>query len=322
MDYYCTYFDSGYLLRGLTLYRSLLEHSQRDFVLWVLCFDDYSYEVISRLDQANLRAVRLQDFEHGDEPLLQAKQNRSRVEYFFTCTPSWPLYLLDHHNEIGIITYLDADLYFFSDLQPVFAEIKNYSALIIPHGFPPELKHLEIHGIFNVGLLMFRNDNSGREILTHWREQCLDWCGDYPDNNRFADQKYLDEWPAKYKTVVVSANIGANLAPWNWMNYREITRHDGKIWVEETALIFYHYQGLKLLLFGLYDPGMSAYKLMPYALRILLYSPYINELHATVRWAQSLGQQLKFERSKIGSRTYGYRRLVKGIIQRQITWNL
>src|SRR5690242_19008166 len=111
--HYCTYFDRGYLGCGLALYQSLTQRHVAPFILWVLCFDDFTYDVLSKLDQPNLKPVALADFERDDPALLQAKQNRSRVEYYFTCSPSWPLYLLNRYPDIDLITYLDADLYFF-----------------------------------------------------------------------------------------------------------------------------------------------------------------------------------------------------------------
>jgi hypothetical protein len=324
MDHYCTYFDKTYLLRGLTLFRSLVSHSSRPFTLWVLCFDDYTFEIVSRLRQPNLKPIHIVDFERGDTALLSAKENRSRVEYYFTCTPSWPLYILNNQDEfqenIETITYLDSDLFFFSDSAPLLESLGQHAALIIPHRFPPSLQHLEIHGIYNVGMLIFRNNETGLQILTRWREQCIEWCYDYTDGKRFGDQKYLDDWPDVFPEVIVSSHSGANLAPWNWMNYRRIRKHSDKYWVEDEPLIFYHFQGLKIFAFDIYDPGMSEYEPMPYNLRRLLYGPYIKELHSTIKWANSLGQSVLFEHSKINSRTYGFRQLFKGILQRQITW--
>jgi len=219
MHHFCTYFDRNYLAQGLTLCRSLTDHAG-PFTLWVLCFDDITHEVISGLNLSNVRPVSLQEFEGGDEALLKAKRNRSRVEYYFTCTPSWLLYLVNHYPQIERITYLDADLLFYAPPSTIFEELGDRSILIVGHRFPERLRHLESQfGIYNVGLLAFRNDPPGKGCLQWWRDRCLEWCSDRPESGRFADQKYLDDWPIRFEGVVVVQNKGAGLAPWNHMNY-------------------------------------------------------------------------------------------------------
>lgn len=85
MRHYCTYFDSHYLLRGLVLYRSLLEHGG-DFQLYVLCLDDTCYDALGRLGLDRLQLIRLPDLEAYDGELAVARARRSQVEYYFTLT--------------------------------------------------------------------------------------------------------------------------------------------------------------------------------------------------------------------------------------------
>ncbi len=347
--YYCTYFDRGYLGRGLALYRSLTERHIAPFVLWVLCFDDFTYDVLVRLNQPNLKPIALAEFERDDPALLQAKLNRSRVEYYFTCTPSWPLHLLNRHREIDLITYLDADLYFFADPAPIFAELGNASILIIAHRFPERLRYLESHGVYNVGFLSFRNDTAGRECLQWWRERCLEWCYDRPEGGRFADQKYLDDWPIRFTGVIDLQHKGANLAPWNWMNYTiqqkpspptsfrqgEGSRLSARanspsllaerglggevnLTVDGQSLIFYHYHGLKIFNAWLYDPGTAAYGRMPSALRRQLYTPYINALKGAETWLRERVPGIDPTYSGIYSRGYGKRTFLKRLAQGQL----
>ena len=47
MRFYCTYFDKNYLVKGLTLYRSLQRHGG-SFTLWVLCLDEATFEAMLR----------------------------------------------------------------------------------------------------------------------------------------------------------------------------------------------------------------------------------------------------------------------------------
>ena len=282
LRHYCTYFDSGYLARGLTLYRSLERHAG-EFVLWVLCFDDVAYEALRALELAHLRPVSLAEFEEGDAELVAAKPTRSRVEYFFTCTPSWPLYVFRHEPSIELLTYLDADLYLFSSLEPVFDELGDDSLLITRHDFPARLKEEERHGVFNVGLMVFRNDAVGREALEWWRERCLEWCYDRVDEGRYADQKYLDRWPELFSQVTVLASPAGALAPWNWMNHT-IVSHGGRITVGGDELITYHFQSVSLHWGRVYTLTVSLmYQRMPSAVRRKIYRPYVRELAGSER---------------------------------------
>lgn len=240
--YYCTYFDSGYLTRGLALFHSLQIHSQ-SFMLWVLCFDDTVAEQIKAINHPQLRPIQLSDFERGDTALLQAKSNRSKLEYYFTCTPSLPRYLLNQHPEIDLITYLDADLYFFSSPESIFAEIGDASVAIVPHHFSKHLWFMARAGDYNVGWLTFRRDGDGLACLNWWRERCLEWCYDRVEGDKFGDQKYLNQFPLLFKKVCVIQHKGANLAPWNVENYKYTL--DNQIQVDHAPLVFYHYQGLK-----------------------------------------------------------------------------
>jgi len=276
--YFCTYFDRNYLPHGLALYRSLRDHCP-EFRLWVLCMDDVTYGILGNLDLPGVHTIALGDFERGDEPLLGAKQNRSRVEYYFTCTPSLPLYIFKTRHEVDMVTYLDADLLFFADPGPLFEEMGEGSVAMIGHRFPPRLLSRERFGIYNVGWLSFRRDEEALACLRWWRERCIEWCYDRVEEGRFADQKYLDQWPGRFRNVVILEHKGANVAPWNLANYRLYLREDSAIMVDEQPLLFFHFQGLKRVNRWMYNPHWSGYGLYPsWVLRRNIYAPYLKEL--------------------------------------------
>lgn len=278
MIHYCTQFDRNYLPRALVLYRSLRRHSA-PFTLWVLCLDAETYGALDRLDEPMIRPILLSDFERGDDALLVAKANRSTIEYYFTCTPSLPLYILNNESGIDTITYLDADLKFFADPQAVFDELGSDSIGIVPHLFPPRLRHKEKFGRFNVGLIIFRNDATGRACLKRWREQCLDWCYDRVEPDRYADQKYLDPWPDRYDAVCILENPGAVMGPWNFTRH-QMAVVDDRLLVDGRELVFYHFAGFRPIRSWLFDLGLGGFGRMPRGIRMYLYRSYIEELHA------------------------------------------
>jgi len=323
MYHFCTYFDRHYLVRGLALYRSLKDHAA-PFTLWVLCFDDFTYAALVKMNLPELRPVSLQEFEHGDAALQAAKTTRTVVEYFFTCSPSWIRYVMNQlPGEAQVVTYLDADLFFYSSPAPLFEELGRESILIIAHRFPERLKHLEQFGIYNVGFLSFRKDQYARECLDWWRERCLDWCYDRPEVGHFADQKYLDEWPSRFRQVVVAPNKGANLAPWNWARYR-IEVHDHAVTVDGESLIFYHFHGLKLLNRWVYEPTADAneYGLLPSPARDWIYGGYVWALNETARWARQIAPQVALDYSNVRSGKYGLRATASKIIRGELVFGL
>ncbi|HUW95325.1 MAG TPA: glycosyl transferase [Anaerolineae bacterium] len=287
MRHFCTYFDHNYLLRGLTLYASLARHAG-PFVLWVLCLDDATYAALSKLDLPDVRAISLPTFERDDNTLMAAKRDRSPVEYYFTCTPSWLSYLLEQSPPIDMVTYLDADLFFYSSPEPIYEEMGNGSVLIVGHRFPEKLRSWERYGIYNVGYLTFRNDSYGRQCLHWWRDRCLEWCYDRVEDNRFADQKYLDDWPTRFPQLVVLRHKGAGLAPWNVENY-SLTLRNGRVLVDSEPLVFFHFHNFQQVGRRLYDPGLARYRAQ--ASRVLkrqIYSPYVRGLSAAGRSLRGL----------------------------------
>ncbi len=277
MNYFCTYFDHRYLPQGLALHKSLKQHCL-SFKLWILCLDSTCYRILSALKLSDVHLIALEDFERNDEELLKAKQNRTTVEYYFTCTPSLPLFILNKHSEVDLITYLDADLFFFADPKPIFDEITDHSIAIIAHRFPPSLRSLERHGIYNVGWLSFKRDKSAFTCLQWWRERCNEWCYDRVEDGRFADQKYLDDWPVRFQNVVVLRHIGADLAPWNIANY-QISAEGNHVWVDDVPLIFFHFHGFKQITRFIYDANLAKYGVkLSVFVRRNIYEAYIRAL--------------------------------------------
>ena len=177
MMHLCTYFDSRYLRLGLTMYRSIVAHSTQPFCLWVLCLDEVTEQILSELRLPGLRTVSLSQLEKDDDGLAAARGSRSTVEYYWTLSPIWPLYIFRNHPEVEVLSYVDADICFFASPSLIFEELGDKSILIDPHDFSEEYASLVRFGKYNVGVVAFRADEEGLACLRWWREQCLEWCG-------------------------------------------------------------------------------------------------------------------------------------------------
>lgn len=285
--YFCTYFDHRYLTRGLALYESLRRHCP-SFQLWVLAMDPLCCDILNALNLDHIRIIKRHDFEAGDLGLSQARNDRSVIEYYFTCTPSLPLFIFNNHREINQLTYIDADLFFFADPDPLFVEMGSGSVAIIAHRFAAGLRHQEQHGLYNVGWICFSRTTDGIGCLQWWRDRCIEWCYDRVEGTRFAEQKYLNEWPQRFKGVVVLQNKGANLALWNAANYRIGVNSEG-IFVDDQPLIFFHFHGLKKINRWLYDAAFGEYGLPPRSIPTRsIFRPYLRALFTQERRLKDL----------------------------------
>jgi hypothetical protein len=281
--HYCTYFDQRYLLMGLTLYHSLLEHAG-DFKLWVLCFDEETYHILERMRLQRVELICLSEFENQD--LLNVKNSRTPVEYYWTSTPDLPLYVFGRDASVPQVTYLDADLFFFAPPNPIEQEMGEGSILIVEHRYPPDLAYLAAEsGIYNVSLLSFRRDANALACLNWWRARCLEWCYVRVEDGKMGDQKYLDDWPQRFSGVVVLKHVGCGVAPWNIQSY-QIHRRDGAVRVDDVPLIFYHFHQFRPLGPNQFDLAQR-YRLSRQQID-LIYRPYIAAIQQAIRDVQKV----------------------------------
>ncbi len=289
MRYFVTYFDHHYLTRGLALYQSMRENIPA-FKLAVICLSDECFEILKNLALPHLDLLTLSQLEDCFPDLKTAKENRSRVEYYFTCTPSLIAFAFEKYDEADWMTYLDGDLYFFSSPEPIFEELKDKSVGIIAHRFHKGLDYLADRGKYNVGWLSFKRDESGQACLSWYQQKCIEWCYDKVEEDRYADQKYLDFFQDKFKGVAEISHKGANLAPWNIMNYR-LSNDAGSILVDDQPLIFYHFHGFKHLLGNCYDSSFQFYQArISTFIKDEIYFRYFKSLKLAIKQTQGGGK--------------------------------
>jgi len=282
---FCTLFDSNYLFKALAMYRSL-ERTRPSFHLTAFCFDELAEEMLAKLGLEQMSVVSLRDLEAFDAELLSTKSDRTPTEYCWTATPALPLYMFDSRPELDEITYLDADLLFFSDPEPLFQEMGDASILITPHRFAPEHAQHAINGIYNVQFLAFRRDARGLECLRWWHDRCIEWCYYRLEDGKLGDQKYLDDWPERFEGVHVLEHKGGGLGPWNITQY-EVVNRAGRVMVDDDPLVFYHYHRVKLLDNGGYDWHPPGYPISRSDHK-LVYVPYLAALKAAVREVRTI----------------------------------
>ena len=279
----CTLYNSLYLDKGLVLFDSLKENA-KDFELYVLCMDDKCYEVLKEIEEERLKPIRLSDVEN--EKMIEAKDNRTVAEYCWTCSSRLVQYIL-YTYQPECCTYIDADMYFYHDPQILIDEMleAGKSVMMVPHRFTDRNLHLaEKVGTYCVEFNTFKNDRAGREVLSHWHDQCLECCSNLGDGIHWGDQKYMDEWPVIYpNNVHVCENLGAGIAPWNIDFYCFFDEKDKTIGVKGDnnviPIVFYHFQSLFYLSEEVINTGIETrIKSVNYMMVDRIYRKYLVEI--------------------------------------------
>ncbi len=291
--YYCTYFDRNYLVKGIALIQSLNKHEKNDFELFVICMDEITHVILGKLNLPNVTVIPVHQIEQDDSELLETKRDRTDVEYYWTMTSTIILRILENNSEIDILTYVDADLFFFSSPEPIFNELGEDSILIHEHRFTAELAHYEENGKYNVGLLCFRNDTAGLEALKWWRERCIEWCYHRLEDGKIGDQAYLNDWPTRFEGVRVLENIGAGLAPWNHYQYQYSIDEKNNVFVNQTPVVFYHFHAFQFVNTDVVIPTNAIY---PLTMQILkwIFVPYVNTLSEAINIIKTIVPDFAF----------------------------
>lgn len=219
MRHYATLFDSAYAAKGLALHESLIRHSSEEFCLHILCLDMDTFWLLSEMKLKNVELIPLGPFERALK-LEPVRDSRTWQEYAWTLASCLMEYLLPCFDEL---TYLDADLFFFSDPKRMFSEMELRGELIgiTPHRFSEKDRvRLGKNGEYNVGVVIAKNSAIGLLCISTWAEQCREWCFNRNESGKFGDQAYLDSWPTTYPGAVCEIeNCGVNLGPWSIGNH-------------------------------------------------------------------------------------------------------
>ncbi|MCX6327615.1 MAG: hypothetical protein NT144_13345 [Bacteroidia bacterium] len=275
----CTYFDSSFLPRGLALYYSIKRY-HKEFDFFVLTFDKQTHEYLSKLNEDNIKLISIEEYESYFQTSISKFEDKK--QYYFTATPNICLYLIENYSQIDVLLYLDADVYLFNSLDPLYYEFGDSSIAFCPHRVHPVLKFFVKHyGKYNIGVNLFRNSESGLNCLKDWKNDCDNWYPNKPGYplKFFSDQIFLDSWENKYNGVKIIENIGINVCYWNAVNYTFKKVGEG-FFVNNKPLIIYHFSSLRKESDNTWN-AYSIYGLVSVKNTLLeIYIKYINQIES------------------------------------------
>ena len=285
---FCTLFDSNYLDKGLVLYKSI-KLNTKSFKLYVLAMDDFTERVLNSLEYNHLIVINLKHF-IGKMSLSKEFNDRKRAEFCWTCTPFLIDYVINECSE-QFCTYVDADMYFYSDPSILLEEMQEKTVQIVEHRFTKSLfdKYAKkSSGNYCVQFNTFKNEEKSIDLLNWWKSKCKESCSQSGINGVMGDQYYLNGWETK-DFVSVLQNYGGGVAPWNIGQYKLIGNNNGKLTLKKGKskfeLIFYHFHNLSYLSNNKVNISVYERKLINDSKLInCIYLPYLGELQSAKKY--------------------------------------
>ena len=181
------------------------------------------------------------------------------TEFCTAIKPDSILYILSQGYEKVI--YLDPDIYFFSSIAPIFESLDRYQVILTPHittiprlGETDSPENIWLScGIFNLGFMGVQDNPKVRKMLRWWSERLRDQCFVEFEKGEYTDQKWMNFIPSFFDSteLLISNNLGCNLAPWNFFERRIMMNGDAAFVTlrenngsnEVFPLIFTHFSG-------------------------------------------------------------------------------
>jgi hypothetical protein len=281
---FVTVFDSLYLPNGLALHTSM-ERNISNYILWIICVDDQTYEALTELALPNTRLLYLKLIE--TPKLCEVKLTRTKGEYCWTLTPFAPRFVFEADESINRVTYIDADLWFLSSPTAIFLELEKSgkSVLITDHAYAPEYDQSRTSGQFCVQFMTFRR-LEGESVRKWWEDRCIEWCFNRIEDGKLGDQRYLDKWPQQFPDIVhILQDKELALAPWNASRF------------PFGNAVFYHFHGLRITSKNLVNTGDYT---LPRPVLKYIYEPYLNDLKKSIDALASIGIELKPQAKPLG----------------------
>jgi hypothetical protein len=251
MNAVCTIVAKNYLSQALTLGDSL-KKIHPDLPFHILLADET--ENLIDLSKEKYNIIEFKDI---GVPFYKDMAFKYNVIEFCTATkPFFIDYLFKIYNYEKII-YFDPDIYVYNKLDSIFNQLDFNFVILTPHFVMPENEYSGgfsdeeclVVGICNLGFIAIKNCEKGRTVIDWWKSKLKDKCYSDKMTGLFVDQKWMNYLPALFDNVLISRELGYNVAVWNLhernvalinKEYYIIDRHDES---QKSSLVFFHFSG-------------------------------------------------------------------------------
>ena len=244
--YICTLSDKHYFTRGMALIESLKKYNE-NITVYYLCMDEESYNKSKTIEDKNIIFIFYKDIIKGDDQFKDIKPGREAtavgehteiscelMEMNYKMSSFFPKYCLKTY-EIDHIIYIDSDIFFYDSLDSIYEDVGDKSIGFVEHRLP-----YTGCGIYNVGVLYFKNDEVSNSMLNFWSYCVLDPTNQYAEEfGTCGDQKYLELMYKLYQNnIAIIGNRTGHLAPWN-LAFHEYTYDEHIVWRKNKQKVVY-----------------------------------------------------------------------------------
>jgi hypothetical protein len=236
--------DYNYIHYAIALLLSINCYDTKNVLVHFLCLDEKTYNIISNL-QLNIDIVCYrEDVVLIEKTLNDLKCNDKRY-YFWALASYFSNYIMTQvlRNTSASLMYIDSDIYFHKDFHVLYKNFSEKDIGIFKHRFDSQT-HLDESGMFNVGVVYFKNSEKGKEVLSWWTDAVLNKKYSELGLNTCGDQKYLNKFPEMClaEEIYIDENIGHG-APWNWKSYSNIDTESYEVVYKDQVqpLVFTHF---------------------------------------------------------------------------------
>ena len=160
-------------------------------------------------------------------------------------------YLRDHFGADSAL-YFDPDILVCDQLAGIEQALRDHLAVLTPHitapldnDFNPSERKIRMVGVYNLGFLGLRLEETTRAFLDWWQQRVFLWGQNDPFNGVFVDQGWMDFAPSFLEPIAILRDPIYNIAYWNLL-HRRITNHNGTWQIEGRPVGFVHFSGVDL----------------------------------------------------------------------------
>lgn len=247
---FCMVVSRTRLIQAIACFLSLYKNMD-NFKVYILCVDEKCYEFLKEINLDKIVLVTIAELNRED--LLAIKASRKLNQYCWTLKPGFIKHIFTLDDSINRVTYIDSDLFFYQNPNVIFENQPDASVLLSSGEIFLPMYSKEFNqtmqtltGNFNSGFISFKKDINGLQCVNWWDKMCVDSCTSNPEDNKFGDQKYLDDMPFLFNNVYEITTQGINIGHWNYLKCKFTVSNDN-VMVNNNKLIFYHFSGFRII---------------------------------------------------------------------------